>query len=305
MEHTDRQYFELLKAEIVKVMQRTYTGISDRPETWKGKEISYFQDDIRRKVQAHFSEKWFYTHFKSVNEKLPRIDSLDILCRYAGYSDWFEFKDKYRDQVALFYAQKGSNKVFYLLPVMAVLGFVLIWMVIKLGGMATYSFCFVDSYSKAPIANADIEVTLLLENQSPMTIMCDSGGCFAYRTGIPRLRFIVHSNYYFTDTITRILNKHEKSEEIQLKINDYALMMDYFAHSRVDDWLKRKEQLNEIIADSAYICQVIYGSMMGMELYNKDEFIELLTIPSTSLQHIRIIDMLYKDNKIISIRFTK
>jgi len=305
VEHTERQYFELLKEEIVRVMRQTNPGITIRPGNWKGKEISAFQEDLLNKAKAHISEKWFYTHFKSVNEKLPRIDSLNILCKYVGYADWTEFKNKNRDKVAFFTAQKGSNKVFYFLPVMAILGFVLFWVVIKLGSMATYSFCFVDSYSKEPIEQAGIEVTLMLENESPLSFMCDSSGCFAYRTGATRLRFIVRSPYYFTDTITRVLNKREKSEEVQLKINDYALMIDYFAHSKVEDWLKRKEQLNEMIADSAYICQVIYGSMMGMELFNKDEFIEMLTVPSTSLQNIRIIDMLYRDNKIISVRFTK
>jgi hypothetical protein len=81
-------------------------------------------------------------------------------------------------------------------------------------------------------------------------------------------------------------------------------MINYFSNSKVDAWKKRREQLDLIISDSAYICQVFYRGSMGMELYNKKEFIDLLTIPAGSLQHIEIKEMLYSEDKITTIRFT-
>jgi len=304
VEDKERQYFELLKTEIIKVMQQTNAGISSNIEDWKGQDIIEFQEDLRLKVNAYFSEKWFYNHFKTMNEKLPRIDSMNILCRYTGYTDWSEFKYKNSDKITIIVEHKGSNRVFYLLPVLAVVVFILIWTIIKLGTITTYRFCFIDSDSKEPIRNSHIQVTLLLENESPLQLVCDSG-CFTYRTGQQRIKFLVNAPYYYPDTIIRYLKKSGKSEEIQLKINDYALMIYYFSNSKVDDWKKRREQLNNIIADNAYICQIFNKGLIGLELYNKEEFIDLLTIPTSGLKNIEIIEMLYTNDKITSIRFTK
>lgn len=303
METTDKQYFELLKTEIVKVMQQTNAGISNHTEDWKGQDIIEFQDDLRQKVNAYFSEKWFYNHFKTETEKLPRIDSLNILSRYVGYIDWSEFKHKNRDKLVVVIEHKGSNRIFYLLPVMAIIAFALILAVIKIGSITTYRFCFIDKDSKKPINNSNLEVTLLLNNESPIRLQCDSAGCFTWRTGQQRIRFTVAAPYYYPDTITRNLSKARKTEEIQLKINDYALMLHYFSNSKVDDWKRRREQLDNIIADSAYICEVFKQGMLGMELYNKEEFIDLLTIPTSSLRNIRIIEMLYTNEKVTAIRF--
>ena len=227
----------------------------------------------------------------------------NILSRYAGYADWSEFKYKNRDKIILIKDYKGSNKIFYLLPAISLITFLLVWFIIKMGSMATYRFCFIDKDSKEPIRNSIIEVDVLYDNESPMQQPCDSEGCFTIKTGEPKITFLVKAPYYFPDTITRILNKADKNEEIQLKINDYALMIYYFSSSKVEDWKKRREQLGKIIADSAYICQVFRKGTTGMELYNKSEFIDLLTVPSSGLKHIEILDMLYNDDKVTSIRF--
>jgi len=73
----------------------------------------------------------------------------------------------------------------------------------------------------------------------------------------------------------------------------------------VSDWKNRREKLDQVISDSAYICQVFNKGMMGMELYNKIEFIDLVTLPTRGLKNIQIIDMLYTDEKITTIRFTQ
>lgn len=292
-----------MKTKIVEVMRQTNAGIGRNMDDWKGQEIMEFQDDLQRKVNAYFSEKWFYNHFKTYNDRLPRIDLLNILSRYTGYIDWSEFKFKNRDNVTLISDQKGSNIIFYVLPAIALVIILLTWALIKTGSMASYQFCFIDKDTREPIRNSAIEISVLLDNESPINYTCSPDGCFTYKTGEQKIRFVVKAPYYFTDTINRILNKSKKEEEVLLKINDYALMIDYFSHSKVKDWAKRREQLDNVIADSAYICQVFNNGMLAMELYNKTEFIDLLTIPTSSLQHIKIIEMLYTREKITTIRF--
>ena len=284
-------------------MQQTHAGISSNMMDWKGNDILVFQEDLRIKVNEHISEKWFYNHFKTFNDRLPRIDLLNILSRYAGYADWSEFKYKNRDKITLINDYKGSNKIFYLLPAISLITFLMVWFIIKMGSMATYRFCFVDKDSKEPIRNSSIEVDVLYDHESPIQQPCDSEGCFTIKTGEPKITFLVKAPYYYPDTITRILNKADKNEEIQLKLNDYALMIYYFSSSKVEDWKRRREQLGKIIADSAYIYQVSHKGTTGMELYNKSEFIDLLTMPSSGLKHIEILDMLYHDDKVTSIRF--
>ena len=84
MQNRDLQYFELLKKEIVNTLKLTYPGIRDKIEEWKGQTITFFQEELLIKVNEHISEKWFYNHMKTKNRKLPRIDMLNLLCRYAG-----------------------------------------------------------------------------------------------------------------------------------------------------------------------------------------------------------------------------
>jgi len=286
-------------------MQTSNAGISNHIGDWKGQDIIEFQEDMRLKVNEYISEKWFYNHFKTHSNKLPRIDVLNILSRYTGYIDWAEFKHKNRDRILIVADARGSNRIFYLMPVTALILFLLVWALIKSGSVATYQFCFVDKDSHEPVKTAPVEVSLLYDDESPVQVACTPEACFSIKTGAQRIKFRVQAPYYHPDTITRVLKKTDKSEVIQLRMNDYALMIHYFSNANIDDWEKRKETLNRIIADSAYICQVFNREMMGMELYNKQEFIDMLTTPARSLQQINIIDMLYSGEMITTIRFTQ
>ena len=59
---------------------------------WSGYDIQNFQDDLEGKCKSTVSEKWFYNHFKNENEKLPRVDVLNLLSFYCGFKNWDDFK---------------------------------------------------------------------------------------------------------------------------------------------------------------------------------------------------------------------
>nr|WP_245168897.1 hypothetical protein [Chryseobacterium sp. RR2-3-20] len=81
-----------VQAQYLKDHSPSYDDISK----WKGIDIIYFQEDLRKKAKGNISEKSFYTYFKSSPvTKLPRIDMLNLLSIYAGYSSWYEFKKKH------------------------------------------------------------------------------------------------------------------------------------------------------------------------------------------------------------------
>ncbi|MFY7815715.1 MAG: hypothetical protein ACOVRK_11085, partial [Chryseobacterium taeanense] len=75
---------------------KEYTPSYDDISKWKGIDIIYFQEDLRKKAKGNISEKSFYTYFKnSPVTKLPRIDMLNLLSIYAGYDSWYEFKKQH------------------------------------------------------------------------------------------------------------------------------------------------------------------------------------------------------------------
>jgi hypothetical protein len=283
----DIQAFELLKQKIAERMQQTYPGMNPSISAWKGQEISDFQEELLQKVNAHISEKWFYSHVKSEKDTLPRIDMLNLLSKYAGYSNWDDFRFKNPGQeTAVTNTLKKANRYFIYVPllVLGILG--IMFFLFKMISTKDYQFHFYDADTREPVTDNIIEVNVLKEGESPVSYLCSADGSFILKT----------------DTIIRILDKFHRDEIVQLHPNNYAMMIQYFSTMNVKDWQRRRDQLNLMIADSAMIYQV-YEESVGVELYNKWEFINKLTLPSTGLKDIEILDTQYQGDKISLIRF--
>lgn len=303
MSDSNIKYFEILKKEVAKTLQQSYS-VDNKIENWKRQEILYLQEDLENKINGRISEKWFYTHIKTNSGKLPRIDMLNILCEYAGYQNWNELTSSFKinnepSKVKL----KSSKRIISLLLagliiLIAIVGYQLY------PKKSIYKFCFIDANLKAPIKDSPIWVVKINKDESPFITKCDSNGCFKFETHEERIQFIVRSPYYKTDTITRILhNKSVNEEQIQLKTNDYALMIHMFSKSKVTNWRKRRKQLSNMLTEDVRIYQVYDDGVTGMELYNKKEFIDKLTTPLKSLKNIEIIETIYTGDKISIMRF--
>jgi hypothetical protein len=295
--------FGTLKQKIVERMRQSYPGINPVISEWKGQEIVDFQEELLQKVNAHISEKWFYTHIKSEKENLPRIDILNLLSRYAGYSNWDDFRFKNSTESNAFKKIRSANHYFIYVPFMVLLIFGGLFVLFKMMSTGEYKFSFFDADTAQPVANSTIEVTVLHDAESPVSYLCRPDGSFILKTDKASIRFVVESPYYYTDTIVRILDKFNRNEVVKLRPDNYALMIRFFAGSKVDDWQKRRKQLDRMISDSAMIYQVSSRETIGVELYNKWEFIDKLSLPSRSLKDIEIIDTRYEDEKISLIRF--
>lgn len=298
MSQNELAYFALLKQHIASTLQQSVPGVSSAIESWKGQDIVYFQEDLAQKINGRISEKWFYTHIKDENQKLPRIDILNLLSRYTGYIDWADFKLKNEIALPQEVQVKRSLKpgwiVWSFIVLLAVLSIYLLF------GPKTYRFYFLDADKKTTISNQPIDIILLYDGESPEHLQCKDG-CFSIRTAKAKIRFVVKAPYYKADTITRILNK--KYENIPLQTNDYALMIHYFSTARKVDWMKRRKQLDLMITENARIFQVYEREDVGMELYNKQEFIDKLTMPVQSLKDIEVIETIYTGNKISMLKF--
>lgn len=304
MKNRDIQYLDKLKEEIVAKMKQSYPGIDSDVSAWKGQDIVNFQEDLLDKVSEHISEKWFYTHMKSNNDSVPRVDVLNFLSRYVGYIDWNDFKYRNKDHFPGLVEKEGADT---LKPWMKISGLlvllILAIVLVKTLGNRSYNFSFADAYTKRGIRDTLTEIIILKENESPLYMNCDQWGNFLLKTKMKTVKFIVKAPYYKPDTITRILDKIDASEKIYLYPNDFAMMINYFSSTNVKDWKRRRSNLDRMISDSAYIYQVFDEGQAGMELYNKDEFIDKLTMPVNSLKNIEIIETIYSGKKISVLRF--
>ena len=287
------------------MMQQSYPGINPSISEWKGQDITDFQEELLKKVNANISEKWFYTHMKSVSTSLPRIDVLNFLSRYAGYSNWDDFIFQNRDllpEVVL--VQKNPDRYFVIVPLIGLVVFCLFYGFFKLFNTQDYRFCCFDADTKEPVSNANIEIRLLLEGESPVSLYSTADGCFSLKTDQSRIKLVVSSPYYQTDTIVRVLTKLEHNEIISLHANNYALMIHYFSQMKVADWEKRRDCLEKMIDDGATIYQVFSDKeSVGMELFTKTEFIDKLSVPSGNLKNIEILDTRSRQEKIILLKF--
>jgi len=304
LHNVNKYNFELLKQKIVATMQQSYPGINPNMAEWKGQEITDFQEELLQKVNAHISEKWFYNHIKSQNESLPRIDILNLLSKYVGYANWDDFVFQNRDKVASKKIITKGSRYFVLVPLLLVSVMVILFFLFKLLSTQQFHFSFYDAHTHEAIISDQIEIKLLLENESPINYFADTVGNFFLKTDHSQIKMVVSAPYYKSDTIIRILKKFDREQKIGLHANDYALIIHYFSVMDVDDWQKRRNYLAKIFDDAAIIYQVLNNkNAPGMELYNKEEFIDKLTMPTRSLKHIEILETKFKDDKIMVLRF--
>ncbi|MEM7370202.1 MAG: hypothetical protein AAF587_16460 [Bacteroidota bacterium] len=307
MQERELQQFQQLKQAVGKSYQQAHPYCDIPIHQWRGQDIVNFQEHLQSTVQGRISEKWFYTHIKSrENNRLPRIDMLNLLSAYAGFNDWQDFKFQHAPRVeegadqSKGFLERRWQKWGILLGLLGLLGSG-IWLFALPKG--NYTFCFVDGTTGKPIQPKGLEVIVVEEGESPRKLSCDAKACLELPVSLESIQFIVSAPYYHADTIFRKLNKSRQREEIKLKTDDYALMIHYFSSDNKKDWEKRRKQLEKIFANHAKIFQVSPNHEMGMEMYNKMEFINKLTIPIKSLGQIEVLETIYEEDKIVGLKF--
>lgn len=380
MSDLDLLHFEQLKNEVQTQYLDNHTPSFDDISKWKGIDIIYFQEDLRKIAKGNISEKSFYTYFKnSPVTKLPRIDMLNILSIYAGYISWYDFKKNHlfadeilkdlenedeslaaelekavenaenieqepkKEEKAVVVVQKSiestvenpdlqisatdnqpinkksdtfttydtseQKSTFSLVKKYIWLGIsgILAILVGLLGFKdelfsKKFYYSFIDADRNSRI-NAELQVQILKENESPILYSAKPNEAFVYTTKSKDLIMVVSSPYYRTDTIRRNLESAPEAETIELKPNDYAIMLFYYSKS-IKDLKRKRESLNYLISDNALIYQVYDNETYGVETMDKQRYINLVTLPSTSLENLEVIDTKNDNsNKIIMIKF--
>jgi hypothetical protein len=304
LQNGNKNHFELLKQKIVATMQQSYPGISPSISDWKGQEITDFQEELLINVNTRISEKWFYNHIKTENKSLPRIDVLNMLSKYVGYANWDDFVYKHEGQAGKPKILSRPNRFFIIVPLLVLVVATMLFILFKLLSNREYKLSFYDAHTREVIKGSLIEIQLLSDKESPVKYLTDSTGSLTIKSDERIIKMVVNAPYYKQDTITRILKSFERDQNISLQPNDYALIIVYFSQMKVDDWQKRRTSLENMIDDNAMIYQVLQDENgPGMELFNKQEFIDRLTLPTGSLKRIEILDTKFKNDKIMVLRF--
>lgn len=304
--------FELLKQKVETTFKQQVVSCQESIHEWKGKQIALFQESLGNTVGGYVSEKWFYTHLKVLkNEKLPRIDMLNLLAQYVGAQSWDDFlamsvaeplidKEKTNNRIPASYPKIGG----ILSGVLGMLG--IVFFLSSLNKETTYRFCVVDQDDGTPIDYTTLQAFWVRPNESPFQLVVDSLGCIKIPNGEnKRIELKVQALYYKPLVISRFLNGQEEGETIELTKDDYALMIHYFSMNKMEDWKKRRDQLGLMLSDNARIIQIHSKTGGGMALYNKEEFINKMTMPIKSLKNISILETKYEGNQIVEIRFVQ
>lgn len=361
MSTTDLYHFQRLKQAVQEEYLRHHSPTHEDISSWKGVDIMYFLEDLRIRTRGNISEKTFYTYFKAKEQvKIPRIDTLNMLCMYAGYKSWSQFKKANEEKVKdspideEFHSKQTSlepenlslkenhldtsseeliqdtipriareqldpaaplsaleknktqfskRKLYFLYILSGILVCVgmgysfweYVW-------KTEYTYCFIDADRNIRIPN-NLSIQVIKENESPIHYRLKAGECFTYQThSEKRITMKVSSPYYETAEIIRNLEEAPINETIILKPNNNAIMLHYYSHS-ITNLKKKREQLNRLISDNALIYQVFDNDYYGVETLTKQKYINLMTLPSSSLAGLNVIDTQIKNGKLVMIKF--
>ncbi len=218
-------HFQLLKKDIEEKYKKEYPECRIIITNWRQQEIKRLRSLLVKHVGGQISEKWFYTHIRTENnEKLPRIDTLDLLCRFVGFENWEQYLEFKRENVKTTSTKKRSflidlmrKKKWLVIGISIIFFGLVIFTNVDLFAQLEYRFSFIDADTGELIKNSKIEITILHPNESPELIMCDSNASFTYQEKQTKISFIANAQYYKADTITRVLDKKRFSEEEYLK----------------------------------------------------------------------------------------
>lgn len=259
-------------------------GIRKDVKDWSLNDIRDFQADLESVCKSSVSEKWFYLHFKNENEKLPRIDVLNLLSQYCGYKNWDDFKP-------IVPGKDSAKRPKVTWPM---------WVVaVAIAGLSFLFWprneekvvLFFDAYTQevVPMEKVDTWFKNKAVRQKQSSVV----------RGLADTLF-VDGAYYKPKKV--FLGVAEDTLRVALYPDDFALMLNYFSRSTSDDWQKRRDQLLEAIHPEAKIFQS-HPQYEGIELLNRDEFIDRLILPLNSLKNLEIQDIVYKDDMIYRLRF--
>jgi hypothetical protein len=313
VETQERILFDLLLEKVKEKLQENYPEAALPMKEWKGDEIAILREDLQVKVFGTISEKWFYTHIKNDQDKLPRVDTLNLFAQYIGFSSWNSFayentsieenKEVKKSPSSKVDTPKSTrNKSLLAVLILAIIAIVsVVILTSKKEVEIQYKFCFIDKNTHLPVVDSFLEIKMIKGEESPLFFPLKTS-CIEGTGNM--VDFVVQGRFYKPLHIKRTIQNDVYEESIFLEPDDYAMMLHLFTNSKVDDWKKRRNQLSDMMNENLKAYELTIDGFT-IDVLTKDEFINKMTLPTRVLKHVAIVQTDYEGDKISLIKFTQ
>lgn len=294
---TEKESFYKLKEEVLSRYQESYPYFVGNWKNFSSQDILNLIEEIFEETKQTVSEKWIYTHLKPENnDKLPRKDMLDILCKYAHKISWDEYRfnqlvpaqkdENFTESSSQNVSNKqgnSSNKkkiIILLVGLLIVISLYFFWFNDK--NRAT-QLEFKNVYTNEKLSNDEVKVYKVEDTSQSNIILSDS------KVKVTKPTKIVITSPLFKSKEVAI-QPTDTATVIDLYPNDYAMMLNAFMKSDIKNWKTRKEQLEKILSDDVEVL-VMLKNNLGVEYFNKEEFSQKIIVPTPSIKKMKIIEL--------------
>ena len=292
---TELDYFQRLKEKVLLKYQEQYPFFQGNWKTFSSQDIQNLIGLIEVQCKQTISEKWIYTHLKpESNSKIPRKDMLNILSEFVGYSGWDEFT--FEDKTIVVESKpssetKKSKKGILLIGLIVAIGITGLIIYTKSAKPEAQTIELQNEFTNEKVNSEEVKVYQV--NDSTKTeLKVNEGKVEVTNSPDKKTQLVIQSPFYEPKTVT-IDPKAPVANPVQridLKPDDYAMMLKAFMVSDIKNWQTRKEQLNQILSDNLEVI-VMLKDDLGAEFFNKNEFSQKLIVPSESLKKMKIVEI--------------
>lgn len=288
---TDLELFYQLKEKVLERYKESNPYFNGNWKNFSSQDILQLIDEIQIQTKSTVSEKWIYTHLKpETNVKLPRKDMLDILSSYANEKSWDAFKFNAINTLETLpqsNKQKSKWKLSYLLYSVLFLLFIGI-LYFKIKKPNQTSIVLKNSFTNDSVSKQEVKAYIIEDSiEKPVDLEKEE------ITNEKPIKVLIKSPFYQSKKI--VIEPNLAVNTIELKPNDYAMVLKAFLKSDIKDWQIRKQQLKKILSDNLEVI-VMLPNNLGAEYLNKEEFAQKLIIPSPSLKKMSIIEVENDEN---------
>lgn len=292
---TELDYFQRLKEKVLLKYQEQYPFFQGNWKTFSSQDIQNLIGLIEVQCKQTISEKWIYTHLKpESNSKIPRKDMLNILSEFVGYSGWdeFTFEDKANAVESKQSSEsKKSKKGILLLGLILAIGITGFIIYNKSAKPEAQTIELQNEFTNEKVNSEEVKV-YQVSDSTKTELKVNEGKVEVASSPDKKTQLVIQSPFYEPKTITidpkvPVANPVQR---IDLKPDDYAMMLKAFMVSDIKNWQTRKEQLDHILSDNLEVI-VMLKDDLGAEFFNKNEFSQKLIVPSESLKKMKIVEI--------------
>ncbi|RAR75383.1 hypothetical protein [Flavobacterium aciduliphilum] len=301
---TELEKFQELKHKVLLKYQEQYPFFQGNWKTFSSQDIQNLIGLIEVQCKQSISEKWIYTHLKpETNHKIPRKDMLNILSEFVGFSGWdeFSFEEKIVQTIENTSSEQSkTSKKWWLLLLVPLVVF---WVFLNKKETASHTIQLKNEFTKEQVNSKEVKV-FEVKDSVQKELEIHEGKVQVSNADEKPTKLVIKSPFYRSKTVVLNVNnsKTEPPKSIDLKPDDYAMVLKAFMVSDIKDWKTRKEQLNKILSDDLEVI-VMLKEDLGAEYFNKKEFSQKLIVPTPSLKKLQIVEIKNDaDNKIQFIR---